>query len=157
VTTDNRITPGLIYDITNALERHGYYRSDDQHADRAIGLIGDMARTYEGTQHHPFGPYLKEPPLRTEPAPPRPAAQDIVVLSASEVRTVISAIGEASVYKRNRVGWAATAPTSPAAAASGASRPPGPTTSWQPSWTTLRRPGDPQPRTILRPPASFSP
>ena len=103
MTTDNPITPGLICDITGALERHGYFRSDDQHADRAIGILGDMARIYEGTQHHPFGPYLKEPPLRTEPAPPRPAAQDSVVLPASEVRAVIAALGEASVYKRNRV------------------------------------------------------
>ena len=53
MTSENRITTGLIYDITDALERHGYYRGDDQHADRAIGLMADLARIGEGTQDHP--------------------------------------------------------------------------------------------------------
>src|SRR6266571_161403 len=53
MTSDHRVTPGLIHDILDALERHGYYRSDDLHADRAIGLIGDLAGIYEGTQDHP--------------------------------------------------------------------------------------------------------
>ena len=53
MTSDPRVTPGLIHDILDALERHGYYRSDDLHADRAIGLIGDLAGIYEGTQDHP--------------------------------------------------------------------------------------------------------
>ena len=53
MTSDHRVTPGLIHDILDALERHGYYRSDDLHADRAIGLIGDLACIYEGTQDHP--------------------------------------------------------------------------------------------------------
>ena len=53
MTADHRVTPGLVHDILDALERHGYYRSDDQHADRAIGLIGDLAGIYEGTQDHP--------------------------------------------------------------------------------------------------------
>ena len=56
MTTDHRVTPGLIHDILDALERHGYYRSDDLHADRAIGLIGDLASIYEGTQDHPASP-----------------------------------------------------------------------------------------------------
>ena len=56
MTTDHRVTPGLIHDILDALERHGYYRSDDLHADRAIGLIGDLAGIYEGTQDHPATP-----------------------------------------------------------------------------------------------------
>jgi hypothetical protein len=45
MTSDHRITPGLIHDILDALERHGYYRSDDLHADRAIGLTRDDAST----------------------------------------------------------------------------------------------------------------
>ena len=56
MTSDHRVTPGLIHDILDALERHGYYRSDDLHADRAIGLIGDLACIYEGTQDHPAYP-----------------------------------------------------------------------------------------------------
>jgi hypothetical protein len=50
MTSDHRVTPGLVHDILDALERHGYYRSDDLHADRAVGLIGDLAGIYEGTQ-----------------------------------------------------------------------------------------------------------
>ena len=56
MTGDHRVTPRLIHDILDALERHGYYRSDDLHADRAIGLIGDLAGIYEGTQDHPAYP-----------------------------------------------------------------------------------------------------
>ena len=53
MTTGHRVTPGLVHDILDALESHGYYRSDDLHAGRAIGLIGDLACIYEGTQDHP--------------------------------------------------------------------------------------------------------
>ena len=62
MTSDPRVTPGLIHDIVDALQRHGYYRSDDQHADRAIGLIGDLAGIYEGTQDHPAYPFTVPPP-----------------------------------------------------------------------------------------------
>ena len=73
MTSDHRITPGLIHDILDALERHGYYRSDDLHADRAIGLIGDLACIYEGTQDHPAIAYpITVPPSR--PPTPDPAA-----------------------------------------------------------------------------------
>ena len=66
MTSDHRITPGLIHDILDALERHGYYRSDDLHADRAIGLIGDLACIYEGTQDHPAIAYpIAVPPPAT--------------------------------------------------------------------------------------------
>ena len=53
MTSDHRITSGLIHDILDVLERHGYTRGDDQHAGRAIGLIGDLARIYEGSQDQP--------------------------------------------------------------------------------------------------------
>ena len=53
MTSDHRITPGLITDVLDALERHGYCRGNDLHADRAIGLVGDPACIYEGTQDHP--------------------------------------------------------------------------------------------------------
>jgi hypothetical protein len=72
MTSDYRITPGLIHDILDALERHGYYRSDNQHADRAVGLIGDVARVYEGTQDYLTGPYLLPVPS-SGPADPEPS------------------------------------------------------------------------------------
>ena len=65
MTSDHRVTPGLIHDIVDALERHGYYRSDDLHADRAVGLIGDLAGIYEGTQDHPASPRTRPPTTRS--------------------------------------------------------------------------------------------
>jgi hypothetical protein len=62
MTAGPRVTPGLVHEVLDALERHGYYRGDDLHADRAIGLIGDLACIYEGTQDHPACcPSLKIP------------------------------------------------------------------------------------------------
>ena len=69
MTTDHRVTPGLIHDILDALERHGYNRSDDLHADRAIGLIGDLAGIYEGTQDHPPPPARSQCRRRPTPDP----------------------------------------------------------------------------------------
>jgi hypothetical protein len=100
MTTGPRVTPGLVHEVLDALERHGYYRSDDLHADRAIGLIGDLAGIYEGTQDHPSGSSITEPPREARPVPASPG---IVVLSPGEVRTVIAALDDASVYKQNRV------------------------------------------------------
>ena len=54
--TDHRIGLDLFTDVLDVLERHGFTRGDDQHADRALFLIGDLARIYEGSHDHPFGP-----------------------------------------------------------------------------------------------------
>jgi hypothetical protein len=51
---------GLITDVLDVLDRHGYARSDTAHATRAIGLISDLAHIYQGSQDHPFGPYTGE-------------------------------------------------------------------------------------------------
>ena len=100
MTGDHRVTPGLIHDILDALERHGYYRSDDLHADRAIGLIGDLAGIYEGTQDHPAYPYIGIPSL---PAYPRPSRDDAVILTRDDAITVFAAAGIAADDKRYRV------------------------------------------------------
>jgi hypothetical protein len=88
MTTGHRVTPGLVHDILNALERHGY-RSDDLHADRAIGLIGDLACIYEGTQDHP--------------AYPGPTCQDAITLTRDDASTVFAASDIAADDKRYRV------------------------------------------------------
>ena len=100
---DHRIGPDLFTDVLDVLERHGFARGDDQHAGGAIFLIGDLARIYEGSQDHPSGPSIQDPPPETGPVPPGPATRGTVVLSPSEVRTVIAALDDASVYKRNHV------------------------------------------------------
>ena len=88
MTADHRVTPGLIYDIVNALERHGYDRSDDLHADRAIGLIGDLARSCEGTQDYP--------------AYPGPSRDDAITLTHADAITIFAAADIAAGDKRYR-------------------------------------------------------
>jgi hypothetical protein len=100
--TDNRTGVPLITDILDVLDRHGYTRGDTAHTARAILLISDLANIYEGSQDHPFGPHIGKPPSGTEPAPPGPADWD-VVLSASELNTVVAALDDARLYKRDRV------------------------------------------------------
>ena len=97
----HRITPGLIHDILDALERHGYYRSDDLHVDRAVGLISDLACIYEGTQDHPAIAYP-----RTVPPPSAylgPSDHDAVALTRADASTVFAALDIAAEDKRYRV------------------------------------------------------
>ena len=102
MTSDHRITPGLITDILDALERHGYARGDDLHADRAIGLIGDLACIYEGTQDHPATAYpIAVPP--SPPAYPGPSRHDAVTLTRADASTVFAALDIAADDKRYRV------------------------------------------------------
>jgi len=89
MSTGHRVTPGLVHDILDALERHGYYRSDDLHAGRAVGLIGDLACIYEGTQDHP--------------AYPGPSRDDAVTLTRDDASTVFAAMDIAAGDKRYRV------------------------------------------------------
>ena len=89
MTTGHRVTPGLIHEVLDALERHGYYRGDDLHADRAVGLIGDLAGIYEGTQDHP--------------AYPGPGRQDVITLTRDDASTVFAAADIAADDKRYRV------------------------------------------------------
>jgi len=88
MTADHRVTPGLIHDILDALECHGYDRSDDLHADRAIGLIGDLAGIYEGTQDHP--------------AYPGPTRQAAITLTHADAITVFATADIAADDKRYR-------------------------------------------------------
>ena len=37
MTSDDRLTWGLITDVLDVLERHGYHRHDNQHTGQAIG------------------------------------------------------------------------------------------------------------------------
>jgi hypothetical protein len=96
VTSDPRVTPGLIHDIVDALERHGYYRSDDLHADRAIGLIGDLAGIYDGTQDHP--------------AHHGATRYDAVTLTHADAITIFAASDIAAGDKRYRAGMCPDCP-----------------------------------------------
>jgi hypothetical protein len=43
-----RFTFGLIADVFAVLDAHGYQRGDNAHVGRAVGLLLDLAETYEG-------------------------------------------------------------------------------------------------------------
>jgi ferredoxin len=103
MTSDYRITSDFIHDILDALERHGYTRSDDLHAGRAIGLIGDLAHIYEGTQDAPPSGYVVVPSSKpTAPQSPGPRGQDSVLVSADQLKTLLAALDDAAEYKRDR-------------------------------------------------------
>jgi hypothetical protein len=102
MTSDYRNTSGFIHDILDALERHGYARSDDLHAGHAIELTGDLAHIYEGTQDALPGGYVVVPsPQPTAPQPPSPPGQDAVIVSRDQVTTLLAALDDPAEYKRD--------------------------------------------------------
>ena len=125
--TDQRMNPDLIRDVLDVLGRHGYARADEEHTRRAVLLIGDLARIYEGTQDHPFGPYNQVSLSRAEPVP-EPAAQDTVTVPAGEVTTLLTALDIATDYNATAPRSAPTAPASPVPPARRASGTPVPMT-----------------------------
>jgi hypothetical protein len=108
MTDDARMTWGFIFEILDVLDRHGYRRSDSQHTGQAFGLLSDLTRTYEGAIDVPRDAYAVIPaPAQAAPKPPDHADHDAVVLSAAEVKTVVAALDEAALYKRDRVAMCA--------------------------------------------------
>ena len=97
---DDRLTWGFILEVLDVMERHGYRRSDNQHTGQAIGLIGDVARIYEGTLDAPPGGYVAVP--SSQPTAPQPPGPPAVIVSAAEVKTLLAALDEAAEYKRDR-------------------------------------------------------
>ena len=100
--TADWIDLGLITDVVDVLDRHGYARGDTEHTTRAILLISDLSHIYEGSQDHPSGPSINEIPPRSEPAPPGPASQDAVLVPPSEVKPLLAALDIAADYLRDR-------------------------------------------------------
>jgi len=101
MTEDARMTWDLIFEVLDVLDRHGYRRSDNQHTAQTVGLLGDLARTYEGTMDAPRDAHVVIPPPAQAAA--QPPGHDAVVLSAAEVKTIVAALDEAALYKRDRV------------------------------------------------------
>ena len=100
---DHRQSWGLIIDVLDVLEKHGYRRGDDQHTGRAVRLVGDLARIYEGTQEAPGGARLvPEPSQASRDQAGRAAATRIEAITAVGMPTILSALDEASDYKRDR-------------------------------------------------------
>jgi hypothetical protein len=102
MTSEDRFTWGLILDVLDVLERHGYHKYDDQHTGRAVGVIFDLARTYEGTAETHPGPAAPSP--HSGPAPLAPEAdQAALVLTRADVSTVFAAAEIAADDKRYRM------------------------------------------------------
>jgi hypothetical protein len=102
MTRDDRMTWGLIHDVLNVLECHGYHKYDNQHTGRVIGVVSDLAHIYEGTRE--ISPGTVAPSAHPEPAPPAPAAdQDALILTPADAITVFAAMDIAADNKRYRI------------------------------------------------------
>ena len=110
--TDHRIGLDLFTDVPDVRHRHGFARGDDQHAGRALFLIGDLARICEGSQDHPFGPSINPVPSAAAPEPPGPEPEPgpsvpeddpgAVTLTHAQIRTVRTSLDIAADWKRDR-------------------------------------------------------
>jgi hypothetical protein len=101
----NRHDWGMIIDVLNVLEQHGYRQADNQHTGRAVGLIGDLARIYQGTQEAPAGAYVASAPRPLQPSPDRPALDatgSAEAVAGAGMHTILAALDEASGYRRDR-------------------------------------------------------
>jgi len=100
---DDRQSWSMIIDVLDVLEKHGYRRGDDQHTGRAVRLVGDLARIYEGTQETPAGARLvPEPSQASIDQAGRAAAGNAEAIAGVGMPTILSALDEASDYKRDR-------------------------------------------------------
>ena len=102
MTSDDRLTWEFITDVVDVLERHGYHRGDNEHTGQAIGLIGDVARIYDGALDVPRGGYVVVP--ASQPAAPQLPAPPAAVVSAGQVKILLAALDDAAEYKRDRAG-----------------------------------------------------
>ena len=100
--TDHRIDVNLFVDVLDVLDRHGFARGDIEHQGRAIFLIRDLARTYEGTQDHPVEPSSSQASTLPPPEPPGPDSRNTVIIPASSLKTVLIALDIAADDMRDR-------------------------------------------------------
>jgi hypothetical protein len=101
--TDDRIGLDLFTDVLDVLHRHGFTRGDDQHAGRAIFLIGDLARIYEGSQDRPTRPATTQAPHLPSPEPPVPEVNPgAVTLTHAQVKAVLTSLDLAADRERDR-------------------------------------------------------
>jgi hypothetical protein len=98
MTSDDRFISGLVLDVLDVLERHGYHRYDNRHTGQAIGSILDLAYVYDGTRDASYLHHTSPGP-HTEPGPSDLDADDAVILTGAEVSTVVAALDIAADYK----------------------------------------------------------
>jgi hypothetical protein len=100
MTGDQRLTWGFILEVLDVMERHGFRRSDNQHTGQAVGLICDVARIYEGTLAARRGGDVVVSSSR--PTASQPPGRAALMVSADQVKTLLTALDEAAEYKRDR-------------------------------------------------------
>ncbi len=113
MTSDNRMTWDLILEVFDVLERHGYHESDNRHTGQAGRVIRDLTQVYEGTRDTPYGTHLDQASPSPHPEPGRPVRQvdpDAVILTGTDVSTVLAALDVAADYKRDRAEMCADCP-----------------------------------------------
>jgi hypothetical protein len=95
MTTDDRMTWGLILEILDLLERHGYHKHDTKATGQAVGVIYHLTRVYEGGHDAPYSTHLDQAPPSPSAGPQRPGRQadpDAVILTGTDIGTVVSAL-----------------------------------------------------------------
>ena len=104
MTSDDRFTWGLVIEVFDVLERHGYHQYDKQHTGQAFGLIFDLAYVYDGTRDAHYGtyPHHASPGPHAGPEPSDRGTDDAVILTGAEVGTVSAALDVAADYRRDR-------------------------------------------------------
>jgi hypothetical protein len=98
MTSDDRLTSGFILDMLDVLDRHGYHQYDNRHTGQAVGAIIDLAYVYDGTRDVSYLDHASPGP-HTETGPSHPDADDAVILTGAEVRTVVTALDIAADHK----------------------------------------------------------
>ncbi len=101
MNSDDRMTYGLIIDMLDVLERHGYHRYDSQHTGKAVGAIFELAYIYDGTRDVSYGYHAPSAP-HAAPGPADPEADDAVILTGAEASIVAAALDVAADYERDR-------------------------------------------------------
>jgi hypothetical protein len=98
----DRQTHRMVSEIITTLEGHGHHAPDREHADQAIAMITDLARTYDGTRDTtPSGGHDASAPAPGPRPFSRPAEPDTLVLSGVDIGTAFTAFDLAAEYKRD--------------------------------------------------------
>jgi hypothetical protein len=112
MTIDDRVTWGLIGEVLDVLERHGYHRYDNRHTAQAVGAIADLADLYQGTRDLSYDTYLYQPPPAPDagPGPTAPEADEAVIVTDAEASTIAAALDIAAGHHRDRAAACAGCP-----------------------------------------------
>jgi hypothetical protein len=94
--TMNRHTHRLVSEIITVLERHGHHARDRQHADQAVSVITQLIGIYDGTRDHPA-----RTSRHADPEPAGESDTDALVLTGTDISTVLGALDLAAEYKRD--------------------------------------------------------